>query len=163
MRAPIAPNHLDCRRTESGETLLEVLIAIVILSIGVVGIGGSIANEVSAANRLHGRADVSQVVTQVADRIQRAAWECDPNAAVSTLYQGVLSPLLPNSSWAISVTAMSHWGKSRDFEPNCPPLVEDPGPPVVLTSDVFKTLKMKISVTAPGNRGIQRIELVKRP
>jgi type II secretory pathway pseudopilin PulG len=148
---------------ERGETLIEVLIAFVILSIGVIGISSSITNSLAAAGRVHGRAEVSQLVTHAADEIQRTAWQCDPAAAVSSLYQSVLSPLLPSPSWTIEVTAISHWGKSRDFEAGCPPLVEDPGPPIVYMSDVFKTLKMNIVITAPSNRGAQSIELVKRP
>ena len=157
-------------RREQGETLIEVLVATVILSIGVIGIAGSIANGVSAANRMRGRADISQVITQVADVIQRASWECDPLAAVATLYQGASAPLpatllrslLPSTSWTIVVTEVSHWGKSREFEPNCPPEFEELGPPAVPTNEVFKTLKLKIAVTAPGNRGTRTVELVKR-
>ena len=57
---------------EDGDTLLEILITIVILSFGVLGIYSTLTSSIVAADQLKGRADASQLVTRVADAIPSA-------------------------------------------------------------------------------------------
>jgi type II secretory pathway pseudopilin PulG len=147
-------------RQEAGETLLEILITIVILAIGVLGVSSMITNSVSAADRLRGRAEIGQVVTRVADAVQRAGWECNIATPTNTFKVSTLDALRPNANWTIAVTNLSHWGPTRAFEAGCPTLLDADGLP---TSDVFKTLNMTIVVTGPGTRGTQKFGLVKRP
>lgn len=157
MSLAVRPARVD---PESGETLLEILITIVILAVGVLGVASMIGNSVAAADRLRGKAEIGQVVTRVADAVQRKAWECDIATPTNTFKASTLDALRPNASWTIAVTGLSHWGATRAFEAGCPALLDADGLP---TSDVFKTLNMTIVVTAPGTRGMQKFGLVKRP
>jgi type II secretory pathway pseudopilin PulG len=150
------------RRSEGGATLVEVLVAIVILSVGIVGIVGVLVNTSASGNRIAGRSQVSQVVTQVADAIQRTTWKCAPLAATSS-YSADLLPiqnaLLPVGSWAITVESVKWWGhnKSQAFGPSvgsqCPPAATPP----------TQALLLSVKIVAPGNRGSRTFDLVKRP
>ncbi len=137
---------------EQGDTLIEILISIMILSFGVMGIYSALTGSLVAADAVKGRASVSQLVTRVTNEIQLADWECtdDPLGSYGTL----LERLKPTPSWTIIVTTMTHWGPSRSFEDGCP----DPG-----QDAVFRTQKMTLLVKAPGARGRQTVELLKRP
>jgi hypothetical protein len=137
---------------ERGDTLIEILISIMILSFGVMGIYSALTGSLIAADAVRGRAGASQLVTQVADAIQLAEWECLDTPTES--YGKVLERLKPTPSWSIAVTAMTHWGRSRSFEDGCPAPEDDA---------VFRTQKMMIVVKAPGARGQQTVELLKRP
>jgi len=137
---------------ERGDTLLELLIAMVVLSFGVLGIYSTIGSSIGAADGVKSRADVSQLVTRVADVVQRAPWECTDKPTDS--YREVLASLKPSQTWIIEVNEMRHWGPSRSFEDGCPK--PDDGA-------AFKTLKMWVLVKAPGGRGTQFVELLKRP
>lgn len=137
---------------EDGDTLIEILISIMILSFGVIGIYSALSGSLVAADRVKGRGDASQLVTRVSDAVERADWECAENPLES--YAEVLDELRPTRSWAITVTSMSHWGPSRSFEDGCPSPGQD---------DLFRTQKMTVLVKAPGTRGQQVVELLKRP
>ena len=88
----------------------------------------------------------------MANEIQLAEWECLDNPTDS--YRSILQRLKPTPSWTIAVTTMTHWGRSRSFEEGCPPPEDDA---------VFRTQKMTLLVKAPGGRGQQTVELLKRP
>ncbi len=156
-------------RSEGGETLVEILISIVILSIGVYGLVSALVSTTAAANRLKGRAQVSVVVTHLADAIQRTTWRCN-TASPSMGYQPDidllfldpnLSPFL-NSSWTISVLSVKYWGESNKIAFG--PLAGSACPAIVLLPLLqTETLLLNVKVTAPGNRGSQTFDLVKRP
>ncbi len=137
---------------ERGDTLIEILISIMILSFGVMGIYSALTGSLVAADAVKGRAGASQLVTRVANEIQLAEWECLDNPTDS--YRSILQRLKPTPSWTIAVTTMTHWGRSRSFEEGCPPPEDDA---------VFRTQKMTLLVKAPGGRGQQTVELLKRP
>ena len=139
-------------RGERGDTLLELMIAIAILSVGVLGLYSTLSSSIIASEAIKGRADASQIVTQVADVVQRAPWEClDPPGE---MYRTALDNLKPRPSWTIDVVSINHWGPSRSFEEGCPAVDADP---------VFRTLRLTILVKAPGVRGQQSMEIIKRP
>lgn len=143
------------QRNEDGDTLLEILITIVILSFGVLGIYATLTSSIVAADQLKGRADASQLAARVADVIQRADWECgEPRDSLRSPYAAALNELKPTVSWTIEVTAVRHWGPSRAFEEGCPKADDDP---------LFRLLKLTVLVKAPGGRGQQLIEVIKRP
>ncbi len=137
---------------ERGDTLIEILISLMILSFGVMGIYSALTGSLVAADAVKGRAGASQLVTQVANEIQLAAWECLDNPTDS--YATILERLKPTRGWTIAVTTMTHWGRSRSFENGCPAPQDDA---------VFRTQKMTLLVKSPGGRGQQTVELVKRP
>lgn len=137
---------------EDGDTLLEILITIVILSFGVLGIYSTLTSSIVAADQLKGRADASQLATRVADVVQRADWECATPVEVS--YGKALAELKPTPAWTITVTSASHWSPSRSFEAGCPAPDDDP---------LFRSLKLTVLVKAPGGRAEQLVEVVKRP
>ena len=140
------------RSAERGDTLLELMIAIAVLSVGVLGIYSTLSSSIIASDAVKGRADASQLVTQVGDVIQRAEWECvDPPA---DMFRKALENLKPSRSWTIEVMAVSHWATSRSFDDGCPASDADP---------VFRTLKLTVLVKAPGVRGQQSVEIIKRP
>ena len=137
---------------EDGDTLLEILITIVILSFGVLGIYSTLTSSIVAADQLKGRADASQLATRVADVVQRADWECA--TPVEESYGKALDELKPTPAWTITVTSARHWSPSRSFEAGCPAPDDDP---------LFRSLKLTVLVKAPGGRGEQLVEVVKRP
>ena len=137
---------------ERGDTLIEILISIMILSFGVMGIYSALSGSLVAADAVRGRAGASQLVTQVANEIQLAEWECLANPTDS--YSATLDRLKPTRGWTIAVTTMAHWGRSRSFEDGCPAPTDDA---------VFRTQKMTLVVKSPGSRSQQTVELLKRP
>ena len=151
---------------EIGETLIEILIAIVILSIGVYGLVSALVSTTSAANRLKGRAQVSVVVTHIADAIQRTTWKCN-TASPAMGYQPdinllFLDPNLNlNSSWSINVLSVKYWGQGGKIDFG--PLVGSACPAIAVAVPQTETLLLNVKVTAPGNRGSQTFDLVKRP
>jgi prepilin-type N-terminal cleavage/methylation domain-containing protein len=147
-----SPRWRISRAPERGDTLLELMIAIAILSVGVLGIYSTLSSSIIASDAVKGRADASQLVTQVGDVIQRAEWECvDPPG---DMFSKALGNLKPTLSWTIEVMNVSHWAASRSFEAGCPAPDADP---------VFRTLKLTVLVKAPGVRGQQSVEITKRP
>lgn len=140
------------RRAEAGDTLIELLIAIAVLSFGVMGVYSMLTSTVTASHRIKGRSEVSQVLTKVSDAIARAEWQCASPARDT--YRDVLAGVRPSASWTVAVESVSHWGRSRAFEDGCP-ADDDPA--------VFKTLKLRVVVQAPADRGRQTLEYVKRP
>ena len=141
-------------RVERGETLVEVLMAVVILSVGVIGIVNALTSSLTAADHVRGRADASQVVTLVADAIQRAPGDCNIATPTDSYKTSTLDALRPTVDWTIVVTGMTHWGQSRNFEVGCP---------ATGAINLFRTEQMTILVQAPGVRGRQVVALVKRP
>ncbi len=140
------------RSAQRGDTLLELMIAIAILSVGVLGIYSTLSSSIIASDAVKGRADASQLVTQVGDVIQRAEWECvDPPGE---MFRKALDNLKPSTSWTIEVMSITHWANSRSFDEGCPAPDADP---------VFRTLKLTVLVKAPGVRGQQSVEIIKRP
>jgi Tfp pilus assembly protein PilV len=137
---------------ERGDTLVELLIAIVILSMGVLGIFATLSGAIVASDSINGRANASQMLTRAADAIQRAPWEC--RAAPGEAYRGVLDALKPTERWTITVESIAHWAPSRTFETGCP---SDDAP------IAFQTLRLGVLIEVPGGRASQRVELVKRP
>ncbi len=107
------------RRAERGDTLIELLISIVVLSVGVIGVFSVLAGSLATGDMVRARADTSQLVTRVGDELQRAEWECRDDPLAS--YEDLLATLKPTPRWTIRVTAMAHWGRSRSFEDGCPP------------------------------------------
>jgi type II secretory pathway pseudopilin PulG len=151
-------------RPESGETLMEILVSVVILSIGIYGLVSALVSTTAAANRLKGRSQVSVAVTHLADAIQRTSWKCN-TASPEMGYLPDITPLFSdpnlnlNSAWTISVLSVKYWGHGNTlaFGPTvgsaCPPIVSPP----------TETLLLNVRVTAPGNRGSQTFDVVKRP
>jgi prepilin-type N-terminal cleavage/methylation domain-containing protein len=137
---------------ERGDTLVEILIAIVILSVGVIGVYSTLLTSIVAVDGATGRSDVVQLVTWVTDAIERAPWEC--RADVEKNYEELLDPLKPRPSWTISVTSVQHWSDERAFVDGCP--ADD-------ADATFRTLKLTVLVAAPGTRAQRSIEIVKRP
>ena len=137
---------------EDGDTLIEILISIMILSFGVIGIYSALTGSIMAADRVRGRATAAQVVTQVANEVQLVAWECAETPLES--YRSALERLKPTPGWTIVVTSISHWGPSRSFEDGCPSPDSDA---------VFRLQRVAVMVSAPGSRVQQTVELLKRP
>ncbi len=153
--------------TERGETLIEILMSVVILSIGVYGLVSALVSTTAAASRLKGRAQVSVVVTHLADAIQRTTWKCN-TASPAMGYQPdidllFLDPNLTflNSSWSISVLSVKYWGQGNKIDFG--PLVGSACPTIAVAVPQTETLLLNVKVTAPGNRGSQTFDLVKRP
>jgi type II secretory pathway pseudopilin PulG len=139
-------------KTENGDTLIEILISIMVLSFGVIGVYSALTGSITAADRVKSRASATQLVTQIANEVQLTDWECAENPFES--YRRVLDGLKPSSSWTIALRSIRHWGPSRSFEDGCPTPEQ---------GDVFRLQQLNIVVESPGGRTTQNLQLLKRP
>ncbi len=138
--------------SESGDTLIEILISIMILSFGVIGVYSALTGSITAADRVRSRASATQLVTQITNELQLADWECSEQPLDS--YRAVLDKLKPTPKWTVALASVRHWGPSRTFEDGCP--TPDQG-------EVFRMQQLTVTVESPGGRTQQNVQLLKRP
>ena len=155
MRTDLRPSSSN----ESGNTLIEILITIVVVAIGVVGIMPALANSLSLADRYSKQSKADQVLTQVIETLQRTAYVCSG----TTSYDAALSPVALSTGYSITVTNLKYWTSTsavNDFLGTaCPPT---PSPPATV-APIFYTQRITVKVGSQDNRGKQTIDVVKRP
>lgn len=83
-------------KVQSGFSLLEVLISVVVLSIGLLGLGGLQLTSLQSANNAHFRSSASIFATELADRMR-----LNPSAVSSALYEGEVTRLTCSSAAAV--------------------------------------------------------------
>ena len=147
------------RRSEAGNTLVEILITIVVVAIGVVGIMPALANSLALTDRYSKHSKADQVLTQVIEAVQRADYVCSG----TTSYDSVLADLGVSTGYSIQVTKLEYWTSTSSTNAfavaGCPPT---PAPPAKI-APIFYTQRITVTVSSRDNRGRQTIEVVKRP
>jgi hypothetical protein len=151
-------NYLTPKTSETGLSLIEILITVVILGAGVIGVVSALASTLRSTAAIRERGDVLQVATRVNDAIQRAPWECN-TATPTASFGSTLNALKPTPGWTIAVVAIDHWGPvERRFAgpggTGCPAATDNP---------VFKTLRVTVRVKGPGLVREELTTMVKRP
>jgi len=71
------------RKLQSGLSLIEVLISVLVISIGLLGLGGLQLASLKGANNSHFRTSASLAATELADRMR-----LNPSAVANALYEG---------------------------------------------------------------------------
>jgi len=84
------PKHIN--KVQYGFSLIEVLISLVVLSIGLLGLGGLQLTSLQSANNAHFRTTASLFATELADRMR-----LNPSAVANALYEGEVTRLICNS------------------------------------------------------------------
>lgn len=74
------------RKKQSGFSLIEVLISVIILSMGLLGLGGLHLTSLQSANNAHFRTTASIAATELADRMR-----LNPSAVENAMYTGVIA------------------------------------------------------------------------
>ena len=75
-----------CHKTQTGFSLIEILISLLILSIGLLGLGGLQLSSLKSANNAHFRTVASLAATDLIDRMR-----INPLAVANNYYTGSLS------------------------------------------------------------------------
>lgn len=145
-------------RSERGDTLIELMIAIVVMGVAMVAVIGALVSSVRASGSIKYRAQVSQVVTRVVNDVQLAPWDCVSATPLNT-YQGVLSAVRPTTAWTITLTSIENWTRNPNFDVTTDPAGANPCP----TEPTKQVQRLTISVSSPGDTAVQAIQVVKRP
>jgi type II secretory pathway pseudopilin PulG len=151
-----------CYDSECGDSIIEILIAVAILGIASVGLIPTLMNSLALGDqyRNHSRAD--QVATQVIESVQ----------ATSTPPSGCAvfdwTSLAGSTGYVITTNAVTYWTPTASGDPftvtACPSTtMPPPFTPGTPRPALYFTQKVKITVAAPGGKGRQTIEVVKRP
>ncbi|RVU84039.1 type IV pilus modification protein PilV [Leucothrix sargassi] len=85
------PSHTQ--KVQSGFSLIEVLISLIVLSIGLLGLGGLHLTSLQSSNNAHFRTAASIAATELADRMR-----LNPSAVSAALYEGEVNRTLCSSS-----------------------------------------------------------------
>ena len=134
-------------RGDVGESLVEMLVAIAIVGIAMVGMVPAVASSLSTADRVQKHARVGEVMSSAVSAIQATAWRADCN------YSAALSAVSAAPNATVAQSFISHWDGTT-FGAGCPA----PGDPAA-----FKSVRLRLTVSTPDGRSSQWVEVVKRP
>ena len=144
---------------EAGDTLIEVLVAIVILGFGVAGIMSVLGNSLSLADRYKKQTKADQVLNAAIEAIQNTAYFCGSTSS----YDGAIA-LIATSGFTLGVSRMQYWQTSAAGDgfvtSGCPPDLLLSG---LKTPPLLYTQRVSIEVRSPDGRGSRFAEVVKRP
>ena len=134
---------------ERAESLIEVLVALAIIGIAVVGIFPAVATSLSAADRVRNNARVGEVMSTAVHAVQNASWStsCD----YTSTFTAALATVTMVPKPTITQSLVSQWD-GNTFVPGCP----------TSTNPALQIVRMRVTVTAKGGRGSQWTEVVKR-
>lgn len=145
--------------SDAGETLIEVLIAVLILGFGVAGFMSVLGNSVSLADRYKKQTKADQVLNAVIEAIQNATYSCGSTSS----YDGVIAPIATSSGFTVGVTRMQYWRTSAAGDAfvtsGCPAATL---PCDVTTLPLLCTQRVSVEVRSPDDRGSRFAELVKK-
>ena len=79
-------------KVQSGFSLIEILISLVVLSIGLLGLGGLQLTSLQSTNNAHFRTTASLFATELADRMR-----LNPSAVANALYEGEVTRIICSS------------------------------------------------------------------
>ncbi|MEU2451131.1 type II secretion system protein [Streptomyces sp. NPDC012765] len=135
------PAHRTRRRGEEGETLIEVLVAVVLMGVAFVAVLGGIGTAIISS--------VTQQKVTTADSVIRSAAEKVVSEPYRSCASGYGTPA-PPAGYTVTVT-IEYWDGVGAFGPSCP------------TADTG-VQKVTLTVHSTGPRPVKdaRLEVVKR-
>lgn len=138
------------RRTEAGTTLIEVLMAVAILGIAVVGIVGAMGTSIIGTDHHRKQAQAHTVLLSAVDAVKSQSANPYLPCATTGTYAPSAGVALPGDWTAatISVQGVKYWNGSG-FAATCPP------------SDK-KLQLIQVQVTSPDGRATETVAVVKR-
>jgi type II secretory pathway pseudopilin PulG len=153
-------DYIASKLRESGDTLIEILITVVVLAIGIVGLLPGMASSLRLGDHFAQQSKADQVLTQVIETLQNASYVCGD----ATSYNLIATGLATTTGQLVTVDKLEYW---RDATPLGPthvygfgvavcPLPPKDGP-------IFKTQRLTVTVASKDGRGKQTVEVVKRP
>lgn len=133
---------------QAGDTLVEVLIAISILSIAFVAILSGLGIAVQASSQHRAQATANTVLLSAAEAVKAASFT---SCATTSTYDTSSGVTVPSGWTAPAVTAVQYWNGSSFFSGTCP------------SSPADRKLQMiTIQAASPDGRATESITLVKR-
>jgi prepilin-type N-terminal cleavage/methylation domain-containing protein len=153
---PAGPNH------ESGFSLIEVLISIVIMGITMTALLGAFATQIKGAGLHRDESNAGAVLTSAAEKIQAAAYLACEATPLNSYRTAARTVLLPNdwttkgltTTATVDVTAVKSWSGSA-FVSTCSPDPTD-------TSDLLQLELVTVVVKGPGTGTAETLDIVKR-
>jgi type II secretory pathway pseudopilin PulG len=141
---------------DEGTTLVEVLVATVILGIGVVAILTGLLTFISSADRHRRLADSNTVLLRAADAVIDPARNAYTNCATTVSYNPTAGFSVP-SGWtpaAVSITSVQYWDGSQ-FQAVC----YDADPNI---GSMVRLQQIGLRVASPDGRANVTLNIVKR-
>ena len=134
-------------RSQAGESLIEMVVAIAIMGIALVGLLPAVANSLTSADRVKKHATVEQVLSTAVQKMNSSSYSatCD--------YSAILNSISAAPNPTIVASNVNHWS-GNSFIPGCPAAGLDA---------VFKSLRIRLTVATPDGRSTAWVEVVKRP
>jgi len=132
-------------RTEAGTTLVEVLMAVAIMSIAIVSIVAAMGTSIIGSDHHRKQAQAHTVLLSAVDAVKS-----QPYADCATTYTAAAGVSLP-TGWAassVSVQSVKYWDGSS-FASSCP-------------STDKKLQLVKVQVASPDGRATESVSVVKR-
>lgn len=146
------------RRGDEGTTLVEVLVATVILGLGVVAILTGLLTFISSADRHRRLADANTVLLRAADAVIDPARNGYANCATTASYNPTtgFSSQLPTgwTTGAVSITSVQYWDGTQ-FQGTC----YDTDPNI---GSVVRLQQIALRVASPDGRATITLTIVKR-
>lgn|SRR5487761_1355635 len=114
-------------RGESGDTLVELLIAIVIISLSVTALLGALITSLTSSAEHRSLANLDTVVKSFAEsakyqiELQSSGyWFVDCASASGTAYNGNPVPYTPPAGYTVGFTSVEYWDSvTNQFDPSC--------------------------------------------
>lgn len=122
---------LRWRRREAGETLVELILAVAIMSIAVVSVAGALATGVRASDQHRKHATAGAAVRAFAEALHASVWSsdgylediCGTGDPASAYLDRLGDIYTPPANYQASVTQVRFWhpnGTTGSFESGCP-------------------------------------------
>lgn len=144
-------------RRDSGNTLIEILVTIVLIATAVAAILAGVQANIIASSQSRAAARVESVVVNIADRINRA-----PNACDYTVYAQAAAV---TEKWpASAVTLVQQHYKYTKYDPNASVAgswLSGGCDSELSTPPDLQVQRILIKVTSPDGRATRQIEVVK--
>ena len=139
------------RPTDGGFSLVEVLIALVILGLGFTALLGAMGTAFSGANTFRGQSNAGTVVISAVERVKDAAYS---SCATPSTYLTAAQEAAQTAGWpasAVKVDEVRYWN-GFTYGSTCQEA----------TSPYLAMQLITVSVTSPDSRAVERLQVAKR-
>lgn len=114
--------ELTSRRSEAGDTLIEVLLAVVILALSVSALLGALVTSISSSAEHRSLADLDTVLKSNAESVKYevelqsggSAWFSDCAPVTSTSYGSHVLSFNTPSGYSMQLTSIQYWNSTSD-------------------------------------------------